>query len=435
MADKQGKQPGTNTYSRRQFLLNTAKLAGAVAAYPLLSSPEKAAASTHAPGKSTGASLAGEARVGILLPQSPYYTNLAPGFMAGMSYFLGQASSHNITIVTADTGFGAENIHQKVAMMLERDQVDMLVGLVTPGVAASVRYLIEASNTPFVVSSLGENVPRTNEVSSNIFYHTLGLWQANWALGRWAASQIGTTAVLASSAIDSGYDAVYAFQAGYESAGGRVVANPITHGPNGSNGFEGVLTAVRDNKPAVVFGGYYGQLAVDFLNFYADAGLAGVVPLVGTAYLTEQKVLQTTSRASGVKTALAWSTALATPENLAFMAGYRLATGQTADAFALLGYEAAQIISSAADIAATNRWSMLEALGAVRFSGPRGTISMDNRTHSTTGSLYLQEVQQQGKAIQNAVLETLKSSAEESPAVADLRASVKTGLLNTYLCA
>lgn len=419
-----------SSYSRRQFLINAARMAGAVAAYPLLSSPVMAAASQdHAVSKSAGGTNArGTRTVGLLLPRSSYYTELSWSFLAGMSLYAGQA----IKIVTEDIGSGAQSVQQKLESMLQKNQIDMMIGLVNPSVAISLQSTLEAANIPFLASGLGENVARNVEYDSNIYFHTLGLWQSNWALGQWAAANLGSSAVLGSSAYDSGFDAVYAFRAGFESAGGQIVANPITHAPGDTSGFTGLLASIRETRPSFVFAGYYGQLAVDFLKAYAAAGLSGTTPLVGTSYLTDQRVLQASGGAPGIKTAASWSQALVTPENQAFVAAYQGKTGTNPNSFALLGYEAAQIVAGAAKLAGTNNWSMNDALGVVQFSGPRGLISMSN--HSTNGAVYLQEVERQGKTTQNVVLFVLKSNAEQDGRIADLRTSAKTGWLNTYLC-
>lgn len=421
-------------YSRRQFLINTAKMAGAVAAFPILSSPIAAAASAaQAPSKeeSDTSGAKGSRTLGLLLPRSAYYTDIASNFLAGMSLYFGQAGGLQVSLITEETGTGASRIQEKLDAMLSTNKLDMVIGMMNPSVAASVCSTLEAAGVPLLASSVGENMPRTGDYSSNIYYHTLGMWQSNWALGQWAAANLGTSAVLASSSFDSGYDAVYAFRAGFEGGGGRILASPITHSPGDDSGFAPMIAAIRDAKPSFVFAGYYGQLAVDFLNAYAGAGLSGT-PVIGSSFLTEQQVLQSTGRASGVKSAFSWLQSLEGEENRAFVAGYQSKEGKNPNSFALLGYEAAQIVAKASSMASANKWSLSDALGAVQIASPRGTISMSK--HSTTGPVYLQEVARYGKTPQNVMLSPLNPAAEQDARIAELRDSVKSGWLNTYLC-
>ncbi len=417
-------------YSRRQFLLNAAKLAGAAIAYPLLSSPVAAAAQTASKSSPTTSRPVGPHTVGLLMPASSYYAALSSSFIAGMSLSFRQLGMPGVEVVSEDIGSGSHDVWHKVELMIQSGGVDVLVGMVNPSVAATIRPLLEGSNKAFIASGLGENVPRTGEYSPNILYHTMDMWQANWALGNWAARNLGTTAVSGSSFYDSGYDTEYAFRCGFESGGGQIVAGLITHRPGDTGGVAPLISLVRDTHPDLVFAGYCGNLAVDLLKAYSGVGLSRSVPLIGTAYLTDRQVLASTGNAAaGIRTAFSWSRTLDTPENQAFVAAYESATGKRADPFSVLGYEAAQIIA-----AITAGRSPVGALSTAQFTGPRGRITTDGQTHSTVGPVYLQEAQRRANLMQNMVVEQLKAAAEQDEQIAALQAANKTGWLNTYLC-
>ena len=434
MSTEKQKARSDKGYSRREFLANTARLAGAALAYPLLSTPQ--ANSVSQVSANTGSSrLAqiGARKVGVLLPASSAYPQLGSSFLTGMRLYQARAQRQNFTLVAADAGLASTAAPQAIEAMLQQERVSLITGMINPGVAVSVAHLLEKANIAFLVTNLGENLPRQTQQSRHIFHHTLDLWQANWALGRWAAGNLGRRAILASSFGDSGYDHLYAFHMGFTGAGGDVLSTVITHTAGDTEGVRAVIDAARNARPDLVFASYYGRPAADLLASYSRAGLRSV-PLVGTAYLADDQILRSVgSAALGVKTAFSWAPGLTTLDNLGFTAAYSSATGQAPDAFALLGYETARLVSDALDRSSQD-YSILEALASARFTGPRGEVVMDSRTHSTIGPLYLREVRPEGFGLGNAIIGELASLAEQDPQVARLQATDKTGWLSTYLC-
>jgi branched-chain amino acid transport system substrate-binding protein len=434
-------------YSRRQFLGSAAKLAGAALAYPLLSGPIAALAqaptksppnSAPSSGPSSAPSSAPPSKsrvastIGVLLPQSGFYPQLGASFLAGMGLYFSQAGRTEIKLVTEDVGGGSSGVYGKVDAMLNAQKVDMVVGVVNPSVASIVSRLVEGAKTPFIAAGMGENVPRHDQSSPYIFYHTFGLWEANWALGSWAAASIGRKAVMATSYYDSGYDGSYAFRAGFEGAGGQVVASHVSHTPQDEGDFTAVMSDIRSARPDFVFASYCGQKAADFLSAYSRAGLSGSVPLVGSPFLADDAVLKLAGgQAAGVTSGTAWAANLSSAENRAFLVAYQTKNGSAPDAFSLLGYETARLIVDAQDRSAGG---MRGSGSFSAFTSPRGSIVMNAQTHSTSGPLYLQQAKRQGLGMQSAVVSELSSVAVQNSDMAGLRSTVKTGWLATYLC-
>ncbi|HEX8220434.1 MAG TPA: ABC transporter substrate-binding protein [Chloroflexia bacterium] len=436
MKGKQSGHTDAGGYNRRDFLVNAGKLAGAALALPILAkAPGAAAQSTGAASiLSSVSSRATERRtVGVLLPQSSAYPKLGANFLAGLDLYLNQAGRKGISVVSAAVGTCCGQAKQEARAMLKSQKIDLMVGLVNPSVADTLVPILEASKTAFIASSLGENVARADEHSSYIFHHTMGMWQANWALGKWAATALGRTAVMASSYYDSGYDTLYAFRMGFEAGGGQVHSTHVTHRPNSDLGLSSLMSVIKQAKPSVVFASYYGQAAVDLLNAYARAGLSRSVPLVGTAFLVDQAVVNSVgSAAAGVTTSLPWAASLNTAENQAFITAYQHKTGKSPDAFAVLGYETGGLIASAIDRAAGG--SLRDALTGASVVGPRGAIAMNATTQSTSAPHYLQQAQRQGINVRNVVLADLAAAAELDGQVAALRQTTRTGWVSTYLC-
>lgn len=425
-------------YTRREFLRTAALATGAVLAAPLLANPAGAAASSLPEKAVAKSSQAGSPiKLGVLLPESHLYPALGASFLAGMQAYLGQHSdSRKVTVIAERTGVGSQQMLQKAEKLLRADGANLLIGLLTPSVATRLNSLLEANRTLLVTAGAGENVPRQNEQNPAIFHHTLAGWQSNYALGEWAAGKLGRRAFIATSLYDSGYDALYAFRLGFERGGGAVAQTHVTGLSGDAAGMDALVKAMVQARPDLVYAAFCGQSAIDFVAAYARSGLAGRIPLAGSAFLVDESLIPAQgASALGVKTAFS-SPGLApdSPENQAFLASYR---NQDPDAFALLGYETAQLVTEALNATgegALQIETLKAALSVARFTGPHGLVAMDPNTQSTAGRpLYLREVQRQGNAVRNVGVARLDSVPEKDARVEVLRNSPKTGWLNTYL--
>jgi branched-chain amino acid transport system substrate-binding protein len=131
---------------------------------------------------------------------------------------------------------------------------------------------------------------------------------------------------------------------------------------------------------------------------------------------------------------VAWSPGLGTGANRAFQSAFAFGTGRSADAFAVLGYDTAQLILNAAEAAGGDTADTLRAaLGTAQFEGPRGQITMDTATQDSAGPLFLREVQQTGTGFHNIVVGELGAIANHDVRVEAARSDLRSGWLNAYL--
>ena len=111
---------------------------------------------------------------------------------------------------------------------------------------------------------------------------------------------------------------------------------------------------------------------------------------------------------------------------------YQKLYGKAADIFAALGFDTAELLVEALQLAQgrvdpTN--NLIRALERASFEGPRGPVVMSASTHASRSRLYLREARRIDGKPGNAVLGVL--TGPDSP----LSYEVKTGWLNSYLCA
>lgn len=228
------------------------------------------------PAEQTPGTAATVASVGVLLPQSRVYPELAEDWLSGIQ--AGMGAARNTRILTADAG------HRLIdAVMAAEAMIDagarIIVGMDAAQLPGALDRLLRERDAVYVAAHSGARVvgalhgPHAVEISH-------GYWQAAYALGAWSARAYGKRAQLIISYHDSNFDLPYAFEAGFAAAGGRITASAMWDAPGTAASPRGMLERVRIDKPDAVCALFSGNEAISFVKAYTAAGLS--VPIVGT---------------------------------------------------------------------------------------------------------------------------------------------------------
>lgn len=353
--------------------------------------------------------------IGVLLPQSTLYPAMGRSFLAGLQGGLGAAQAR---LVVEDTGVGGRLARAQTEKLLREDGVELLVGLLGAEAYHGPIQAARERGRLMIGATLGENLAREHQTNPNLFHASLGMWQASWALGDWAARNVGRTVLIATSFYDSGYDTLAAFRLGFEGGGGRVLDTLVTHRPGdpGSHDVPALLGRSAARAADCVFASYCGPRAAEFVPAYAAADLASRTPLLGSSFLVDDDLLQTQgAAAAGITMCCGWD------------AG-------TPDVFALLGGETAQLVAA---VVAGGRLQQTEharrALESATITSSRGRLIMSRAAQTLHGPLYLREIQRSADAYRSVSIAQLAPIGPGGARVAALRSGVKTGWINGYL--
>jgi len=277
--------------------------------------------------------------IGLILPRD---SQVARDLAAGLKVGLGSSTAAPVELLASTSAGGPFSIERVARQLIAERQAGAVVGLSDTHVAAHLHPLLAEHGTHFVAATTGANVVRAAEQSPFLHHVSLRYWQANWAMGRWAAKQMGRKAFVAASLYESGYDALAAFQAGFESAGGTVVETQIT---DQRVIWADLMAAIRSARPDLVFACYSGSKAVDFVKQCEKAGLTGLLPLAASAFAVDEARLPDMGEsAEGIVSCFSWAPSLKTQANKAFAIAYEAVTGCSPNAYALLGYNTAAAI-------------------------------------------------------------------------------------------
>lgn len=401
-----------SSISRRSFIQATGALIGALAI-----------------GSLTG-QVADDARprVGLIVPESQIYPQLALSLVSGLQLGLRAAGAPPVRLMVESYDGRPSTAAAAGRRLLADANVDLLVGAISQPAARLLHPLIADRRTPLIAATMGANPIRTSSEHPYVFQHTLNYWEASFAAGAWAAAELGRRAYVSMSFYESGFGAPGAFIAGFESAGGTVVGQAITHSPAAPDDLPGLMRAIGQARPDLIYAAYSGAPATDFLQALADAHIAA--PLVGSAFL------DTGRGPAGVTifSPLSWAPGLDSDANRQFHSAYRRQAGHGADPFALLGYDTARLITAALGQSdPADRAGLLAGLGSAAYHSPRGAIAMDPRTHSAPSGRFMRQISFRHSLPLDGAAIAIAPAPQIAAYAAACRTAPATGWLSPYM--
>jgi branched-chain amino acid transport system substrate-binding protein len=364
-----------------------------------------------------GSAATGDAKtpitVSLVIPQSGVYAPLGKDMQAGWDLWLkehgGTLGGRPVKTVVSDEGEGPETGVPAVQKAVGQGGGDVVVGVVNSATALGAKDLVQRSKKLLVVANAGA-ADVTSADNPYIWRTSFANEQVSYALGRYLAGtpdgKKGAYAIAADYA--AGDEAIAGFKRGFEEAGGKIVGEAKT--PFGTTeDFQPFLAKIRSSGAGATFAFYAGAEAVSFVKQYREFGLTKTIPLYGSGFLTEGGVLAAQGAdADGIKTSLHYATSLDNPANATFAAAYEKATGRPATVYAVQTWDAASILDKAiAKAGSTDGDALATALGGLGeiTDSPRGSWTFED--HSPLQHMYLREVETQGGAATNVVLDDL----------------------------
>lgn len=172
---------------------------------------------------------------------------------------------------------------------------------------------------------------------------------------------------------------------------GSIVKEVLT--PMAQQDFSAELTQIRLAAPEAVFAFYPGNLAINFIKQYAQAGLTSKIPLY-TASTIDGTTLPGMGEAPfGSFQTASWNPDLPNEANKQFVAAYRKKYGTTPSFYAAYAYDAARLIGTALKQAggASDREALVAALEKADFHSVRGNFKF-NHNHFPIQDFYLLQV-------------------------------------------
>ena len=337
---------------------------------------------------------AAEYKVGLLVPLSGVYAGLGNhienGFNLGIEHFGSELGDNTITIEKADTEANPASTLGKAKKMVLQDKVDVLTGIVSSAVLGALRDFVHQSQTPLVVSNAGNDEATGKDCTPYIVRVSFSNSQVNRPMGTWMGQQGIKKVYLMAPDYAAGHQMMNTFRKSFTEAGGEIVGEaypPL----QGTNDYGPYLAAAQAANPDAIFTFFAGSAAIAFVKQYKDFGIGKDIPLYGSGFLTSAAYVHVQGEAAdGVTASLHYVPTIDTAENKRFQEAYQAKhEGKLGSEFAVAGYDAARLIIEAIKMSGGDKKALAENLRKVKFTGPRGPLSIDPATNNVVQNVYI----------------------------------------------
>jgi branched-chain amino acid transport system substrate-binding protein len=274
---------------------------------------------------------------------------------------------------------------QAATQLVERNKVDILIGpSLTNVILATYQPVVQAKVV--MISTVGGPGELAGKFCSPYFFSTS--WQNSDAAASMGEHMqrlgIKNLYMLAPN-FEGGREVLSGVKRYYK---GNIVKETLT--PMAQLDFSAELTQVRLAAPEAVFAFYPGNLAINFIKQYAQAGLMSKIPLY-TASTIDGTTLPGMGEAPvGSYQTASWNPDLPNEANKKFVASYRAKYGTTPAFYAAYAYDAVRLLGAALKQAggASNREELVAAMEKADFESVRGNFKF-NHNHFPVQDFYL----------------------------------------------
>ncbi|TFV83104.1 hypothetical protein E4P40_14755 [Blastococcus sp. CT_GayMR20] len=339
-------------------------------------------------------------KVGLFLPEVGPFAGNADAQEQGFRHYVenvsdGSLSGYQVEIINADTANDPAVARENVQRLVERDEVDVVVGVISSAVAYAIAPYLEESGVPMIFTAAAADDLTQRDHAPNMFRTNTAASQVMLPLGTYACEELGyKTAAMVSLDYAFGYESNGGFARAYEDAGCEIVQE--VYSPLGTTDWGPVVQSIDKNVDVIVQT-TSGSDAVKLLQAYRDFGLTDI-PMLANGAGTDPSTLPEEAQrelAMGIQSVYFYAEGLDTPENQEFQESFQEAYGTTAGTYAEAAYVAAMVLEAALEnVDELDYESLVAAMSEVTLDdAPRGAFKFDEYGQAVF-PVYLREMSQ-----------------------------------------
>ena len=359
----------------------------------------------------TPAAAAEPIRIGFLAPLSGLFAQAGKDMLEGMQLGLEEAglqvAGRKIELIAEDDESNNATAVAKYRKLVEHDRVHVFAGVLLVNIGYGLAPMIDRDQVPSLFLTTPDDLTKRRRTKW-MLRAALSASQPMHAMGDYAYRTLGYRKVVELAA-DNGYghEQMAGFQRVFEERGGKVVQKIWV--PLNAQDFAPYISQLPRDVDAVVTCFFAGQ-AVRFLRQYAESGLKGKIPLIGSGTTAEDSILRALGdEAEGYVGAMTWAPTVNTPGNQAFVKRASAKLGKTPSYFHAFMYSAGRWIVAAAGRVQGNVEDRARFFAAIKQAAEgqdiRGPIHIDEFGNPTQ-NVYILKTEKVGGTMQNTVVHT-----------------------------
>jgi branched-chain amino acid transport system substrate-binding protein len=294
------------------------------------------------------------------------------GFMLRLDQGAGKLGGQSVQLIRTDDQGKPENGLQIARELIEKEKVDIVVG-VTPGnVSAAVFPYLTKAEVPYISTNGGIAMLAGEKCSPWFVSTAFQTDSAHEAGGQEARVRGYKKVILVVPNYQGGRDAVAGFKRGYQAD----VADELYPGM-GQTDYSAELTQIQAASPDLVYTFLPGAMGINFVKQYAQAGLLQKVTHMTGFSVDDLALTAVQDAALGTIASAHWTAADTHPQSLEFVKAFREKYKRRASVYAMQGYDAAALLDQvlrAHPEAAKDKNALIKALRSAKFDSLRGPI-------------------------------------------------------------
>ncbi|MCU1634777.1 MAG: ABC-type branched-chain amino acid transport system, extracellular component [Cryobacterium sp.] len=355
-------------------------------------------------------------KIGVLIPTSGVYAEIGSDTAKGFETYLelndSKIAGRDVEVVVADTA-GDPAIGKTAAQrLIQQDEVDAVVGVVSSAVGLAIAPDMDAKKTPLIIT-VASGVP----VGDSPY-----VWRSNLpatgsdvgaapVVGKYLAETVGDGVYTMASDYAGGRTQIEGFLNGYTSAGAKTSGEVFTPFQTTTD-YQPYLAEIKAANPSAVYAFYAGGEAVNFVKQYEAFGLKGQIPLFGLSTLASPEVLEAQGdSAVGINQFGEWSANIEGDVNKEFVAAYVDLHDSEPSWYSATAYLAGQMLEEALAQDAEGedlRTKIMEGLKLLEeIDSPMGTTKFEGSNQSPTHDVLRVEITRENGVFGNKIIENL----------------------------
>src|SRR5438445_4892231 len=298
------------------------------------------------------------------------------GFALAIKDLGGKMAGRDVEFVAVDDELKPDAAVTKVKGLLERDNVDFVVGPVCSNMQQAIHKPVVDSKTFLISPNAGPSSYAGKECSPFFYVTSYQNDQVHEILGKVAQDRGYKRVYLLVPNYQAGRDSVAGFKLDYKE---EIVEE--TYMPLGSLDFQVELSKIASLKPDAVFTFMPGGMGVSLVKQYKQAGLADRIPVLSAFTVDESTLPAQQDAAVGMLGGANWAPNLDNPQNKKFVSAYEAAHNSVPGTYAFQAYDAAKLIDRAVKSVKgdlSNKDAVAAALKKADFTSLRGGFKFNN---------------------------------------------------------
>jgi branched-chain amino acid transport system substrate-binding protein len=317
-----------------------------------------------------------------------------------------ELGGRKVELLTTDTGGVPATARTKTQELIEKDNVNCIIGPLAAFEALAIDDYLRAREMPTLSVAAAEDMTQRNP-NPWFVRGTSTSAQCAHPLGEYAAKELNYKKMITiADDIAYGHEMCAGFQRVFEENGGQIIQKlfpPLT-APD-----YGTYVAQLNNSADAIFLGFAGSNGFRFVRQLVEYGLDKKIKVIGGMTALDESVLRNMGdEALGIVTTCWYSAALDNPLNNKFAPDFRKQFGYDPGFYAAATYTEAAVLEAA--IKAVNgkvedKKPFMAALKATKVETVRGPVSFDEYGN-VVGNVFIRKVERKEGRLVNVVIKT-----------------------------